>query len=360
MRAVYAFSGDPITLGHIDIIDRASKMFKVLVVAIGQNPKKNYTFTLEERLDMAKNALKGRRNVTVTSFQGLLVDFAYENGISAIVRGIRGPQDFDYESELYHVNASQKLDIDTVFLPARQDLTHISSTTAKALQLEKGLIHEYVPVYVKRKLEERISEQYIVGITGEIASGKSYLGEKLEKAPFDIPVHNVDLDAIGHDLLWNRASYLACRVISAIEEEFGEDVMEFETVNRQKLGEVVFNDPSKMEKLNRIMKEPILLRLRKAIYAKKGLILINAALIAEMDIGYLCNHNVILVKSHKLDQKERLIQRGLSEEQIERRIASQFDFRQKYGLLLEKGGRVWVTNSDDEDIYQELKEYFGW
>ena len=172
-KAMYAFSGDPITYGHIDIIARASSAFDHVVAGIGANPDKKYMFNLEERTEMAKRSLTRFKNVEVASFQGLLVDYAYEQGIEVIVKGVRNAADFDYENVLHEVGVSQKLGIDTHILFARPELAHVSSSAVKSIQKEQGLIHEYVPLYVKQCLEARMSEQYIVGVTGEIGAGKS-------------------------------------------------------------------------------------------------------------------------------------------------------------------------------------------
>ena len=114
--AIYAFSGDPITFGHIDIIKRAATVFDRVVVAIGCNPAKKYLFSQEERTEMARRSLLNLKNVEVKTFQGMLVDFAYENNIDVIVKGIRSTTDFEYEMSLHNLGESQKLGIDTFIL----------------------------------------------------------------------------------------------------------------------------------------------------------------------------------------------------------------------------------------------------
>ena len=216
-RAIYAFSGDPITLGHIDIIKRAVNVFDELIVGIGFNPNKKYLFSLEERKTIAKKALADIKNVEVISFRGLLVDYAYENNIPTIIRGIRNSEDFNFELMLFQIGKSQKMKIDTFFIPARQELAHISSSAAKELQVEQGLIHEYVPLYTKQKIEEKLSHQYILGITGEIGVGKLYVCEKLEELGKEagINVHTIDIDRIGHDNVRRRTFLLP----SAVQED---------------------------------------------------------------------------------------------------------------------------------------------
>jgi len=365
-KAIYAFSGDPITYGHIDIISRAARHFEHVVIGIGVNPGKSYTFTLEERAEMARKSLVKVPNVDVVAFEGLLVDYAYKNGISVIVKGVRTPQDYDYEKMLHQLGDTQKLGIETFLLFAKPELAHVSSTAVKAMQKEYGMIHELVPLYVKQSVEARLSGQYIIGITGEPGAGKSYVGKKFEEMGEEngIPVHNIELDSIGHKVLEAGPCYENVR--KQIAEAFGKEVQKDDgSIDRKVLGDVVFNDPAKLERLNQIMYLPLLTGLREELRGKKGLILVNAALIAEASLGYLCNNNVLVVGVAKEVQRERLSARGYSSEQIERRVASQYSFDEKVTALnvaKEKEGQgiVWqLDNSikgNDEAIRHKFDE----
>jgi pantetheine-phosphate adenylyltransferase len=113
MKALYAFSGDPITYGHIDIIKRASKIFDEVIVEIGENPDKKYMFDIDTRLTLTKKVLETISNVTVIKFSGLLVDYAYEYKIPVIIRGIRNSADYDYENNLFQAGKSLGLGIET-------------------------------------------------------------------------------------------------------------------------------------------------------------------------------------------------------------------------------------------------------
>ncbi|MFN3405360.1 MAG: pantetheine-phosphate adenylyltransferase [Cytophagaceae bacterium] len=335
-KAIYAFSGDPITYGHIDVIERASKVFDELIVGIGINPSKKYLFALEERTLLAEKALSKFPNVKVTSFRGLLVDFAYENNIPVIIRGLRNGEDFNFELMLHQIGETQRMNIDTFFLPSRQEMAHISSGAAKALQMEQGLIHEYVPLNVKQKLEERLSGQYIIGITGEIGAGKSYVSEQFKELGLKagIPVHRIDLDTIGHEILENLSEPVFVKLRETLIEEFGQEIkLENGFINRKALGKIVFSDLSKLERLKSILYKPLLLRLRRSLYGKRGLILLDAALLAESRMAYLCNNKVILVKTSKELQIKRLKQRTYSDEQIHSRIQSQYSYEKKLQFL---------------------------
>jgi pantetheine-phosphate adenylyltransferase len=364
MKAIYAFSGDPITYGHIDIIERASKAFDKIVVGIGVNPGKQYTFNLEERTDMAQKSLKKLPNVEVVSFQGLLVDYAYEHNIPVVIRGLRNQKDYEDERELHQNGASQKLGVETFILLGRPELAHVSSSAVRALQKEQGNVLEYVPLYVKQRLEERISGQYIIGLTGAIGSGKSYVGRKLEEFAKGrgIALHNIELDTVGHQILSGLQQPRYQEVRRAIAECFGTRVISGNgEINRKALGEIVFNNTQKLKQLNDIMQLPVSVRTRREIYGKKGIVLLNAALIAESDSAYQCNNNVILVEAEKDVQIKRLRNRdSLTEEQIERRVKSQYDYDAKKAKLNEiiagdGQGKIWEIDNSAEDNDSQVK-----
>lgn len=373
-RALYALSGDPITHGHLDIITRAVKAFDQLIVAIGVNRLKNYLFTLEEREEMARRSLVNLKNVKVMSFTGLLVDFAYENNVDVIVKGVRTNQDFEYEQNLHLMGESQRLGIDTFLLFTKPELSHISSSAVKEIQKDQGLIQDYVSPYVKQCLEKKLSKQYIVGLTGEIGSGKSYVGEQLvQLAKKDkISAHNIELDLLAQQIQEDLSEEKYELVRQEIIKNFGQEVAKKDgRIDRKALGEIVFADSEKLNKLNKIMRTPILVRLRKELKNKEGLIILNAALLAETQMMDLSNFNLILLDVNEQTQAQRLIKRGLSQEQIKRRLASQYDFAKKKKIIEQaisdhQYGRLFILdNSVDDnkqgiaDLWQELKEYFS-
>ncbi len=367
-KGIYAFSGDPITNGHENIVERASKMFDKLIVAIGVNPDKNYTFTLEERKDMARKALEHLPNVGVVSFEGLLVDFAYENKIPTIVRGIRNSKDLVDELTLFQAGKAQKYDIDTIFLPAEQHLAHISSSVVKALIKEQGSVEDMVHLYVKQRLEEKMLNQYVIGITGGLGVGKSYIGKKFQEIgrKKGVKVYNIDLDSIGHQILSGELTQPRYKEIRGeIIETFGKKVgLPKNKINRKALGEIVFNDTAQMKKLNEIMHKPILTRLRKDMHGKKGVILVNAALIAETDLSYICNNNVVLISADERVQRDRLMNKNLTVEQIERRVNSQYTTAGKKAHLegkIEKNahcGKLWEINNSGNLTEKDIEQFF--
>jgi len=328
-KAIYAFSGDPITFGHIHIIEMAARIFGELIVGIGVNPAKKYLFSLEERLALAQKALAQHKNIKVVLFRGLLVDYAFENDITVVIRGLRNNEDFNMELMLHQINESQKYNIETIYFPSTQTMSHISSGAAKALQLEQGFVFEYVPLNVKQKLEERLSGQYIIGVTGEIGCGKSYLSSKLAELgkKENIPVTIIDVDKIGHQILETQDEPLYKAIRTEICATFGEGIRnENGFIDRKTLGKIIFGNTEKLKIFNDIIHKPLILKLRRELYGKKGLILLDSALIAESKMTYLCNNNVILVRASKDEQLERLKDRSYSEEQITQRMNSQYTY----------------------------------
>ncbi len=364
-KAMYAFSGDPITYGHINIIERAARAFDVLIVAIGINPSKKYMFSLEERTAMAEQAVASLENVSVVSFKGLLVSYAYEKGIQVLVKGVRDSKDFDYEMLLYQAGESQKLGIDTHLLPARQDLIHVSSSVVKSILIEQGDIHTYVPVHIQQALYEKMLGQYLVGITGEPGVGKSYVGQSFAAwgKAHNVAVHHIELDHIANQILAELDDPVYKNIRLQIAHEFGNEILGSDgAIDKKILGEIVFRDPESLHKLNTIMDIPLSVRLKREMYGKQGIIVINAALIAESDMMYLCNNNIILVTADKDVQRARLYNKQLTDKQIERRFHSQYSAEQKQERIAEiirenHHGKLWKTDSTTPipaDIFAEI------
>ena len=316
---------------------------------------------------MARKALGSISNATVVSFEGLLVDYAYEHAISVIIRGVRDAKDYDFEKLLRQVGGSQKLGIETILLPARRELDHVSSSAVKEVQKNQGLTYEYVPLHVKQALEERISGQYILGVTGESGTGKSYICNKFETfgAQTGIIVHNIELDHVGHSILENLAEPSYQKTREDIASVFGSRVvLPGGKINRKVLGELVFGDKQKLEQLNSIMHTPILVRLRRELFGKQGLLLLNAALFTESDMTYLCNNNMLLVTTDDPSQQRRLRARGLTPEQMKRRLESQYTTAQKQSWIEQKireqrNGTLWTVQNNDSTTDTTLRTTFN-
>jgi pantetheine-phosphate adenylyltransferase len=150
-------SFDPPTNGHIDVIERAAPYFETLVVAVIANPSKEATFSLNERTEMLNDALSHITNVEVTSFDGLLVDFARERGIEVVVKGLRAVSDFEYELQMAGMNEALSPGLDTMFMTAKPAWAFLSSSLVKEVARYGGTVEGLVPVGVEKALRERFS-----------------------------------------------------------------------------------------------------------------------------------------------------------------------------------------------------------
>lgn len=155
--AIYAGSFDPPTNGHLDVVERAAMLFPKVVVAIGVNPARVPLFSEAERCDLLRQLCGRFPNVTVDSFQGLLVDHAKRIGARVIVRGLRAGTDFEYELQIAHANADLCPDIDTVFLPTRTNYGFISASLVREIARHGGDVSRYAPGIVSDALRRKFS-----------------------------------------------------------------------------------------------------------------------------------------------------------------------------------------------------------
>jgi pantetheine-phosphate adenylyltransferase len=153
---VYAGSFDPLTIGHLWMIEQGVRLFDRLVVAVGINPGKRYTFSLEDRLVMLRDSLRQFRNLSVTSFSNrYLIDYAQTTGATHILRGIRSESDYEYERTMRNINGDLDSSICTVFLMPPRDIAEVSSGMVKGLVGPKDwrrVVRKYVPAAVYRHL----------------------------------------------------------------------------------------------------------------------------------------------------------------------------------------------------------------
>lgn len=156
VSAMYPGTFDPITLGHEDLVRRASRLFDRVVVAIAANPGKEPMFSLDERVALAKSVLGGFDGVEVTGYAGLTVDFAREHDLQVIVRGLRAISDFEYEFQLANMNRHLTDEVETAFLTPTETYTYISSSLVREIASLGGDISEFVSPTVKRALLERV------------------------------------------------------------------------------------------------------------------------------------------------------------------------------------------------------------
>lgn len=155
--AIYPGTFDPITLGHVDIVVRASPMFDQVILAVAGSTSKNTIFSVEERIELASKVLEKNKNVKIIQFNGLMVDCAKENNASVILRGLRAVSDFEYEFQLAGMNRKLMPEADTIFLPTSEKYTYISSSLVREIAKFGGDITDFVPKIVKNVLIDKLA-----------------------------------------------------------------------------------------------------------------------------------------------------------------------------------------------------------
>jgi pantetheine-phosphate adenylyltransferase len=157
-KAIYAGTFDPMTLGHLDVVERAAKIFPELIVAVTAVTGKNTLFSQDERFDLVKKSVAKLPNVKVTLFDGLLVEYARKKGVGVLIRGLRAFSDFEYEFQMALTNRRLAPDIETLFLMPKQDYSFLSSTNVKQVASLGGDVSEFVPAAVAAALKQKLKQ----------------------------------------------------------------------------------------------------------------------------------------------------------------------------------------------------------
>ncbi len=152
---IYPGSFDPITNGHIDIINRATKIFNKILIAVLKNPSKSFTFSVEERVDMIKDTFKDYNNIEVESFDGLLIDYLKSKNGRAVIRGLRMISDFENEFQMALINRKMSPEFETAFLMTSEEFSFLSSSIVKEIYFLGGDISKFVPGIVLEKIKNK-------------------------------------------------------------------------------------------------------------------------------------------------------------------------------------------------------------
>jgi pantetheine-phosphate adenylyltransferase len=155
-RAIYPGSFDPVTNGHLDVVERARKLFDEVIVAVAHNDEKQPMFTLQERLDLLQNTLGKIDNVRITHFEGLLVDFAVAEKAGAVIRGLRAISDFEFEFQMALMNRKLEGAVETIFLMPKEEYTYLSSRIVKEIARLGGDVSKFVPPQVAKALGAKL------------------------------------------------------------------------------------------------------------------------------------------------------------------------------------------------------------
>ena len=153
--AICAGTFDPITLGHLDVLERAARIFPRVIIGVACNPGKNPLFSAEERVALVKESTAHVKGIEVETFDGLLVDFAVDKGVQVIIRGLRAFSDFEYEFQMALTNRKLRSEIETLFLMPKQDYSYVSSSNVRTVASMGGDITQFVPTPVRDALQKR-------------------------------------------------------------------------------------------------------------------------------------------------------------------------------------------------------------
>ena len=156
-KAIYPGTFDPVTNGHLDLIERGAKMFQHVVIGVANNPSKKPLFNLDERVALAKQVTSHLPNVVVVGFSGLLIDFAKDNQATILIRGLRAVSDFEYEFQLANMNRRLYPELESVFLTPAVENSFISSTLVKEVSLHGGKVEEFVSTIVSQALAAKLA-----------------------------------------------------------------------------------------------------------------------------------------------------------------------------------------------------------
>ena len=152
---IYPGTFDPVTNGHVDLAERAARLFDRVVFAIAHSPKKTPFFTLDERISLSEEALSHLSNVSVMGFSGLLIDFARNQNTECVLRGLRAVADFEYEFQLANMNRAMYKEFESVFLTPSEHLSYISSSLVREIAELGGDVSQFVPVNVAAALKDK-------------------------------------------------------------------------------------------------------------------------------------------------------------------------------------------------------------
>jgi pantetheine-phosphate adenylyltransferase len=152
--AVYPGSFDPVTYGHLDILQRGLELFDKVIIAIAYNIEKKGLFTFEERKELIQQSINGNSNVIIDSFDGLLIDYVKRVGAMFVIRGLRAMSDFEYEFQMASINRTLNPRMDTLFMMTSKDYFFISSRTIKEVAQFQGSVSSFVPAPVEKRLKE--------------------------------------------------------------------------------------------------------------------------------------------------------------------------------------------------------------
>ena len=369
-RGLFAGSFDPPTFGHHDAVLQARAECDHLVVAVLRNEEKSPTFSSAERASMLRRMLRGAGGVTVLESDDLLVDVVLRENIAVLFRGIRDEKDRDYEERQlgYHRRILPAPRFPAVrFLPARDDLREVSSSLVKSFASLNLDVSRMVPRFVQARLALRLNSQLFLGVTGQMATGKSYVAAQLAAGleARGARAHYVNLDELIRDLYAERTPG-AQAVRDELARVFGDRVLTpgRDGVDRAVLKvEVARADADVRRGLHELTTPHVERLIRRAVRGRQGLVIVEWAQLCETRMDYLVCGNAVVVESP--DHKDFLAARGAAEF-FEAMARAQWSADRKVAYLQAASaqhgcGRVWrYANRRGQGVDGLMGEVESW
>ncbi|MFH1546597.1 MAG: dephospho-CoA kinase [Patescibacteria group bacterium] len=354
-------SFDPITRGHLDLFLSVLKFSpRKLTIAIATNPdKKPEVFAPLERKKFIEAEMRAVKippekvEIIVVPSCRFLVDELDLRGISKVIRsGIRNKLELEPEIKLANHNLVENQRVETLFFQNNPEVEFISSSATKLIDKLGGIsAHEYVSARVLHALQARNRGVYFLGVTGISGSGKSIISIELKNhfCKNEIPAHHINFDKLAHEILSTDSTPKFVKTRQILVETFGNEISNPDgSIDRSKLGEIVFGDAKKVVRLNEIMRNPILLNLKRNLHGKKGVVILDAALLVEFGLTHLTNQNILLVDADENSVNSAVANR----DEIDRDLAKK---RNSHALSTEKK-RQKIQEKIDDEKYGNLIE----
>jgi pantetheine-phosphate adenylyltransferase len=310
------------------------KAFDKVYVVVANNSKKKYLFTVQERIEIILKTIDNPNVIVEELPVGRLVgDYAKEKGACSIIKGIRNLQDMEYERMLHEITVSQESGVDTFVMFSDPKDQKISSSAIKELISYNADVRDYIPLFTKQMVEIKQNHQHIIGLTGSIACGKSYIAKLMSNCV------EVDMDKISNDITYGNCYdneeilQLRKKIMEMLNiTEYTPEIV------KPLLKEKILHDYKFNTDLQDLYKPMMIREIRKQISGKVGLIVLNGALLIDADMQYLCNNNIILVDARQRTVVERLDARYGTKENphpkdVLHRIYAQFSNNIKLDIL---------------------------
>lgn len=318
MNCIVSGTFDPITVGHVDIIKRASKMFDLVYVLVAKtSSKSNSVLTYENKVEIIENCLQGIKHI-ILPIENTLIDTIETLDARTVVRGLRNATDLIYEMDMSSVNRDLCPEIETVYLPCRPELSYVSSSMVRELcrlgkyQEAKKYCSDLAVNLIHRK------QMKLVALTGGIACGKSEV-QKIFEANGWV---GYDLDEISNEVL----SENSWEIIEQLNEDYGKSFSIDDTYRdfKQKLAKLVFSNASAKKWLESVMHPLILEKLNERIYSQStDKVVVQVPLLFEAKLECMFDKTVCVLSSEKTQIERMVKNRSMTEEDARARIASQ-------------------------------------